>query len=280
MARTVQTPDGVELHVVELGPEGAPPVLVLHGGPAAHHDYLLPGFATLADTFRVVLYDQRGGGRSVAARDADLGWERHVEDVSTVIDALGLGRPHVAGYSFGGLFAMLHAARQPTRVDRLALCSTLPGFGGFRPAYEARLTAAQARPDVVAARDALERSGLRETQPEEYRRRRFALSIAGYVRDLRHAYGVTPFKVNARAADLVRASLGEFDFRGDLGAIDGARTLVVHGEDDPLDVTHARDLATRLGARFAPLPACGHVPYVEAPEPFFDMLRGFFGGSP
>ena len=39
----------------ELGPEGATPVLLLHGGPAAHCDYLLPAFARLADEYRLVL---------------------------------------------------------------------------------------------------------------------------------------------------------------------------------------------------------------------------------
>lgn len=278
---TVTTPDGVALHVVECGRADGPPLLVLHGGPAAHHDYLLPGFAALGDTYRVVLYDQRGGGRSVAARDADLGWERHVDDVATVIGALGLGRPHVAGYSFGGLWALLHAARRPDLVDKLALISGVPGHDGFRAELEARLAAAQQRPDVVAEREALERSQLREGLPEEYRRRRFGLSIAGYVKDLRHAYAVTPFKVASRAADLIRASLGAgFDFRDQLGAIDGARTQFVHGADDPLDCRHARALAGQLGAKYAEIQACGHVPYVEAPAEFFAIVRGFFGGPP
>src|SRR5205085_1846410 len=83
-----------------------------------------------------------------------------------------------------------------------------------------------------------------EGAPEEYRRRRFALSVAGYVVDLRHAYAVTPFKVAARTADLVRASLGPgFDLRTELDAIDGARTLFLHGADDPLEARHARKLA-------------------------------------
>ncbi|NIR44596.1 MAG: hypothetical protein GWN99_09900, partial [Gemmatimonadetes bacterium] len=50
------------LFVRELG--SGPPVVVLHGGPGAHHDYLLPHFGRLADEFRLYFYDQRGGGRS------------------------------------------------------------------------------------------------------------------------------------------------------------------------------------------------------------------------
>ena len=53
---------GVEIFTRRVG-EG-PPAVVLHGGPGAHHDYLLPGFDALAHRRELVYYDQRGGGRS------------------------------------------------------------------------------------------------------------------------------------------------------------------------------------------------------------------------
>lgn len=275
--RTVTTPDGVELFAVELGPADAPPIVALHGGPAAHHDYLLPGFAALADQFRVILYDQRGGGRSRAPGAADLGFDRHLDDLGAVLDAFAIARADVAGYSFGGLIAMVFAARRPERVRHLALCSSAPPWHGYRDGLDRALAAAQA--EVAAERTALERSGLRERLPEEYRRRRFALSVAGYFADPRLAHALTPFKVQARAAEAVRQSLGDFDFREEIAAtLDGARTLVVHGERDPLDHRHMAEVAARIGARFELLPACGHVPYVEAPGEFFGILRAFFGG--
>src|SRR5262245_25803994 len=110
----ITTPDGAKLHVVELGPADGPPVLVLHGGPAAHHDYMLPAFATLADEFRLIFYDQRGGGRSrEQAPEVSFDWERNVDDVGHVLDALGLAKADLVAYSFGGLWAMLFAARHP-----------------------------------------------------------------------------------------------------------------------------------------------------------------------
>ena len=47
ITETVARVRGVELFVRRIG--GGPPVVVLHGGPGAHHDYLLPGFDALAD---------------------------------------------------------------------------------------------------------------------------------------------------------------------------------------------------------------------------------------
>ena len=55
---------GVTLFERRIG-EG-PETVVLHGGPGAHHDYLLPGFDALAPGRTLVYYDQRGGGRSPA----------------------------------------------------------------------------------------------------------------------------------------------------------------------------------------------------------------------
>ena len=276
-ARSVETPDGASLYVNEIGPEGAPPVVVLHGGPAAHHEYLLPAFARLADRFRLVFYDQRGGGRSRTAPAVALDFDAHVADVALVIRATGADRADVIGYSFGGLIAMVSAARHPTLVRRLALCSSAPPHHGFREGLDRSLAAAQSSPWVVAERQALEASGLRELLPEEYRRRRFALSVAGYFADPRLAYGLTPFRVQSRTADLIRDSLGAYDFTEEVARLDGKRVLFLHGDRDPIDPALLRGVAERAGARFEELAGSGHVPYLEATERFFSILRGFLG---
>src|SRR5437867_1823005 len=60
--------NGVRLYTRRVG--HGPPVVVLHGGPGAHHDYLLPQYDHLAEGGRTLLYyDQRGGGRSPVPRD-------------------------------------------------------------------------------------------------------------------------------------------------------------------------------------------------------------------
>ena len=70
---TTRQVNGVELYERRIG-EG-PAVVVLHGGPGAHHDYLLPGFDALARGRMLVYYDQRGGGRSPVGRDVPVGWQ-------------------------------------------------------------------------------------------------------------------------------------------------------------------------------------------------------------
>lgn len=261
----------------ELGPPDAPPILVLHGGPAAHCDYLLPAFARLADRWRLVLYDQRGGGKSPVDAGVDLTFAAHLRDLDELMTEVGAGR--LVGYSFGGLLAMIFAARNPARIERLGIVSGAPAWHGYRAGLDASLAAAQRSPWVIAEREALERSELRETMVEEYRRRRFSLTIAGYLADPRLCHGLTPFKVQARAAEALFADLGAYDFRQELGAIPGERTLLVHGESDPIAIAFAEETARLTGARLERLAGCGHVPYLEAPEAFFSILRAFLGES-
>lgn len=275
--RWVATPDGAQLFVNEIGPAEGPPVVVLHGGPAAHHDYLLPAFARLADPWRLIFYDQRGGGRSRDAADVPLGIDAHLDDIRAVIESTGQARVHLVGYSFGGLLAMIFAARHPARIDRLALCSSAPPQHGYRPGLQRALADAQASSWVVAERQALETSGLRTSLPDEYRRRRFALSVAGYFADPRLAYGLTPFRVQARVAAILEDSLGQYDVLDEVARLDGDKLLILHGDSDPIAASTLAPLAARTGARMELIAGVGHVPYLEAPDLFFSIMRRFLG---
>lgn len=77
------------------------PVLVLHGGPGASHDYLEP-LKELADERPVVFYDQLGCGDSDRPDDKSL-WtiKRFVDEVDQVRSALGLEKVHIIGQSWG-----------------------------------------------------------------------------------------------------------------------------------------------------------------------------------
>src|SRR5690606_7489177 len=86
-----------------------PEVVVLHGGPGAHHDYLLPGFDALATGRTLVYYDQRGGGRSPVGRDVPVDAREQVHDLEALRAIWGMERMHLVGYSWGALLAMLYA---------------------------------------------------------------------------------------------------------------------------------------------------------------------------
>src|SRR5918994_5853685 len=126
---------GVDLFVRRLG--SGPTVVVLHGGPGADHDYLRPGFDALAEGRELIYYDQRGGGRSPVTRDVPVGWTEHVADLEALRAKWGLARLTIAGYSWGGLLALLYALEHTERVERLALISPAPAWRAARERFEA-----------------------------------------------------------------------------------------------------------------------------------------------
>src|SRR5205085_9201698 len=82
----------VPLYWCAYGAEHRERLLILHGGPGAHHDYLLPQMLRLAQPHGVesrdlLFYDQRGGGRSrpePREREGDVTWRTHVQDLERV----------------------------------------------------------------------------------------------------------------------------------------------------------------------------------------------------
>lgn len=268
--------DGVRLYVRIVG--DGPDVVVLHGGPGAHHDYLLPQFDALANGRRLRYYDQRGGGRSPVARDVPVGWREHVEDLDALVDLWELEPVTLLGYSWGGLLALLYAATYPERVGRLALVSPAPITAEHRREFQDRFAARMADPAIAERRVALQQSGLRERDEATYRRQAFELSVAGYFRDPDRARQLTPFRVTGRTQEAVWDSIAGSDLRAELDELGElcVPALVIHGRHDPIPLHTAELVAHRLcDARLEILEESGHVPHVEEFDTFFRALDDF-----
>lgn len=268
--------NGIDLFERRTG--SGPPVVVLHGGPGAHHDYLLPGFDALGRGHELIYYDQRGGGRSPVSRDVPVGWREHVADLEALREHWGLDRLTLAGYSWGGLLALLYAIEHPQRVARLALVSPAPAWRAAREEYERRFQARTLTPELQAARQALRTSGLREKDPTAHAARLFELAVAGYFHDPARATALTPFRITERTRVEVWHSLGAFDLRPALRSL-RLPALILHGDDDPIPWESARETAACLKATFHLVRNCGHVPYVEAFEEFVEVVGRFLGDS-
>jgi proline iminopeptidase len=272
--------DGVELFTRRVG--SGPLVVVLHGGPGAHHDYLLPQFDRLANGRELFYYDQRGGGRSPVTRETPVGWQEHVADLEGLRVQLGIERLTVCGYSWGGLLAVLYLLAHSERVARLALVSPASITAADRAKFERRFAERMSAPEIVQAREALRASGLRERDPRAYQRRGFELSVAGYFRDFADAKHLTPFRVTARTQHAVWESLGDYDLRPRLRALAShgtpPPTRILHGTFDPIPIAGSRELADLLHAELVELPV-GHCPHVEATDRFVAALDDFLPSS-
>jgi len=273
----------VPLYWARWGPVDAAPLLLLHGGPGAHHDYLLPQCLELADTHAVVTYDQRGGGRSRSESPDVITADTHVADLAAVAQELVVPPLTVIGYSWGGMLALrylaaaAHDASLPP-IGRLVLICPAPASAEWRASFEQSLSARNTSAWVQAERAALADSGLREHDPDAYKQRRFELSVAGYFADPRRARDLTPFRVAERVQRSTWESLRDVDV---LEAVRGIQvpTLVVHGREDPIPLASSEAVAHALGAALEVLDDCGHVPYVEAPVPLFRAIRAFLGDT-
>ncbi len=266
------------MHLFTRRVGSGPLVVVLHGGPGASHDYLLPQYDLLAQGRSLFYYDQRGGGQSPVPRDTPVGWREHVADLEGLRVEHALERLTLCGYSWGGLLALLYFLEHPERVERLALVAPASITAEYRRQFEEEFARRMAAPEIKRERDALRASGLRERDPAAYQRRAFELSVAGYFRDFRDAKNLTPFRVTARTQEAVWKSLGDYDLRPRLKETASRSALppalVVHGTFDPLPIAASRELAALLKARLKEFPV-GHCPHVEATAEFVRTLDEF-----
>ena len=265
---------GVDLFARWVG-EGGPTVVVLHGGPGASMDYLRPQFDRLAKGRTLLFYDQRGGGRSEVPRETPLDWRAHVADLEALLAGLTPRPSCVAGFSWGGLLAILHALEHPGAVRQLALVAPAPTWAAAREAFDAEFARRQADPRIATARTALSASGLREKDPDAFWRRAFELSVAGYFRDPSRATQLSPFRVAAHTQQAVWHSVSGMDLRLRLGTIT-ADTLILHGRHDPVPLAASELLATSLPhARLVIFEDSGHTLYTEETERFVEVLDPF-----
>jgi proline-specific peptidase len=145
--------------IVGAGEElGKFPLLALHGGPGATHDYLEPLEALAASGRRVIFYDQLGCGNSDQPHDSSL-WTipLFVEEVGAIRSALGLDRVHLLGQSWGGQLALEYMLTRPSGVVSLTLASSLAS--ATRWEGEARRLRAALPLEVQQVLDAHEAAG-------------------------------------------------------------------------------------------------------------------------
>ena len=117
----------VALHALTWGDEGAPGVLMLHGG-AAHAHWFDRVAGPFTDRFHVVALDQRGHGESEWPAPPAYATEDFAADLLAVVDALAWDRVILVGHSMGGHNSMAFSAWHPDRVRGLAVLDSRPSI--------------------------------------------------------------------------------------------------------------------------------------------------------
>jgi pimeloyl-ACP methyl ester carboxylesterase len=114
--------NGQRIAWVEMGPEGAPPLILLHGYTDTSRAWSLMA-PELAKTRRLYMLDLRGHGAS-AAPECCYALANFAYDLKLFMEERGIERAAIGGHSFGSLIATRFAAEYPERVERLLLFGT------------------------------------------------------------------------------------------------------------------------------------------------------------
>ncbi len=271
------------------GERDAPaPLVVLHGGPGATHDYLL-SLADLAGDRAVVHYDQLGNGRSThyPDRGADF-WtvDLFVRELHNLVEELGIaGRHDVLGQSWGGFLAQEYALTRPAGLRALVLANTAASF-----------------PDFVAECNRLR--ALLPSEVEETLRRHEA---AGTTDDAAYAAACDVFyrrhvcRLDPWPAEVVEAfawierdptvyhtmngpsefhvigSIRDWQSKDRLGGI-GVPTLLVSGRHDEATPALQETLLSGIpGAEWVCFEESAHLPHVEERERYMRVVGDWLG---
>lgn len=237
----------VSVHHVIAGPPDAPTV-VLAGSLGSTLAMWDPQIPVLSQAFRVVAYDARGhGGSPVPPGPYSI--DDLTDDVVSLLDHLDLETAHVVGLSIGGMVGLRLAAREPARVDRLAvLCTSAYLTPAQAWADRAALVRAEGTGAVAAAVVArwLTDAG-RAAHPDQ-------------VEWLAAMVAATPAEGYASCC----TALEHMDLRPDLPQVI-APTLVIGGAQDPgMPPAHQQAIAEAIpGARLQILDHAAHLASFE-----------------
>jgi 3-oxoadipate enol-lactonase len=259
--------NGIGIYYEWHGAEGAP-VLVLNNGILMNAAASwVPQTAAFAASYRVLQYDCRGQGQSEHPA-GPYSMPQHADDLAALLDALGVGRAHVLGISYGGEVSQAFALRHRERVLSLVLADTVSEVGPeLRVIVEGWKTAA-----LTGDADLF----YLVTAPWNFSPA-FIARHEAVLASARERYRSLNLPAVARLCD---AFLG-VDFTEQLRRLDLPACIIVGDQDLLKGPRYAEILHGALrGSRLHVLEGAGHAATWEAPAEFNRVVLGFLAAVP
>ena len=257
---------GTRTRLLEAGPDGGPPLVLLHGvlSRGAAWAGVMP---KLAAKRRVVAPDMPLHGRTRTPRTFDMGPEGMTAWLEALLEGLGAPVADLCGLSMGGAVATHFAARRPARVRHLVLVDAANVVPIAGP-YDALLASVRSRLRAEIGGVGAAGGG---AGPAD---------IAGELASDPIISGVLVYvKAQGIPLEQLAAGLGLLEPLGREGLSRiAAPTLAIWGSDDPYFPAGPASDALRGGlphGRFEVLEGIGHNPVDEAPDAFLRLLEGF-----
>jgi L-proline amide hydrolase len=273
----------------ELGGDGPAPLVTLHGGPGAVHDYLLSLADLVRDGRAVVFYDQIGNGHSThlpeRMGDGDF-WtpELFVRELVNLVEHLGIAeRHHILGQSWGGFLAQEYALTQPPGLRSLVLANTAASFPDFLAEVNRLRTELPAEVEETLRRH--EADGT--TGASEYMEAamvfylRHVCRLPGWPDEVTHAFAAIELDptvyhtMNGPSEFHVIGSLKDWQVKDRLDEI-RVPTLVASGRYDEATPALQKTLVDGIaGAEQAIFEESSHMPFWEERERYMAIVGDF-----
>ncbi len=255
--------NGLRLRLLDWGGGGRTPLLLLHGFTGHAHAWDTLSIALQPD-FHVYALDQRGHGDSDPADVYNA--VVALDDITGVVDQLGLTSLVLVGLSMGGRNGMYFTAKRPGRVQKLVVVD-------IGPEISAKASAPSSGPPEPATWDSIEQAAQHLYRGNAYPGIHYYRWVASHSLRARPD-GALVWKWHPSVKE--RRSTGDVDWWAVLSAIT-VPTLVLRGEHSPiLDADVAERMVKTLPrGRLVQIPRAVHTLHEDNPEAVLAALRDF-----
>jgi proline iminopeptidase len=284
--------NGVMIYYAMLG--RGEPLLIMHGGPGASHDYFLPYLLPLARHNRLIFIDERGSGRSEKLENpAGYTVENMVEDVEAARQALGLGKISLLGHSYGGALAQAYALKYQKNLTHLILASTWSSTVALNQLF-VRMKE-KMPPELRERINHMEAEGLfghgldyqKNRYTNEYMVAAWGEGYFPYLYQNRPDPNYDPVASGNVSWDLYRemwGSHGEYVVDGNLKSVEYTErlagikvpALILVGDHDECDPSLSEAMHAKIaGSKMVVLPKAGHMTFVDQTKMFVEAVDAF-----
>lgn len=270
--------NGAELYYKILG--SGEPIVIVHGGPGMDHSSFLPQMAELAKTHRLIFFDQRLCGQSTGDLDStEITLEKFVDDIEGIRQAFELGKMNLMAHSWGGLLGMKYGIKYPQNLKSLMLVNTTAASTDFQSVANKTIISRFKPEDNLERGEIMKSDNFKRREPAAFAKLlRLTFRAQFYDRSLVDSLTLElneNYAANSTKLQYLGKDLTHYDLHEELSAIT-CPTLIVHGDYDATPLEAIEKIHEKIGdSQVVILKQCGHYPYIETPEKFFETVRNF-----